>query len=333
MSDLEYHSSFHSMGSTIRIVIGPAARAGLARQDEAAARERRYIEAFAARLSRFEADSELSALNADPREEVPCSGLLRAAVRAGLWAAEVTDGLVDSTLNEALEAAGYDHSMVGQQPIGLGDALAMAPPRRPARPDPRRRWTQFEVDDEAGVVRRPPGLKFDTGGTGKGLAADAVAVRLGDYRRFAIDCGGDLCVGGADPDREAYSIQVQHPAARRPVATIALASGAVATSGLSVRIWRRPGGQVAHHLLDPATGEPAWTGLIGVTALAENALEAETISKAALLSGPDGARGWLSRHGGFMFHDSGEVEQVGDVPLRATVRVRMPDLAAPARLR
>ena len=30
----------------------------------------------------------------------------------------------------------------------------------------------------SGSIRRPPGLRFDTGGTGKGLAADLLAVRF-----------------------------------------------------------------------------------------------------------------------------------------------------------
>ena len=74
-----------------------------------------------------------------------------------------------------------------------------------------------------------------------------------------------------------------------------LGCGAVATSGLNVRIWRRADGRYAHHLLDPATGEPAWTGLVGATALGATALEAETLAKAALLSGPDGRRELLAR--------------------------------------
>jgi thiamine biosynthesis lipoprotein len=78
-----------------------------------------------------------------------------------------------------------------------------------------------------------------------------------------------------------------------------------------VRIWRRPDGGFAHHLLDPSTGEPAWTGLIGVTALGGSALEAETLSKLALLSGPDAARRVLAEYGGVIVHDSGEVEAVG----------------------
>src|SRR3954467_9260833 len=56
----------------------------------------------------------------------------------------------------------------------------------------------------------------------------------------------------------------------------------------------------AHHLLAPATGRPAFTGLVQVTALAPTALEAEIRAKAALLSGPDRARDWLPDGGGLV---------------------------------
>ena len=56
----------------------------------------------------------------------------------------------------------------------------------------------------------------------------------------------------------------------------------MATSGINVRVWRRADGRYAHHLIDPRTGEPAWTGLVGVTALAPTGVEAETLAKAAL---------------------------------------------------
>jgi thiamine biosynthesis lipoprotein len=84
-----------------------------------------------------------------------------------------------------------------------------------------------------------------------------------------------------------------------------------------VRIWRRVDGSYAHHLLDPSTGQPAWTGVIGVTALGSTALEAETLSKLALLSGPDGAPRVLGEYGGVIVRDSGEVEPVG--PLKGGI--------------
>ena len=64
--------------------------------------------------------------------------------------------------------------------------------------------------------------------------------------------------------------------------------------GIDRRLWRAPDGSPRHHLLDPSTQQPAWTGLIAATALAPTALEADTLAKAALLSGPDGAARWLT---------------------------------------
>jgi thiamine biosynthesis lipoprotein len=110
---------------------------------------------------------------------------------------------------------------------------------------------------------------------------------------------------------EPYEIEVQHPSTGESIGRIKLDRGGIATSGLNVRIWRRRDGTFAHHLLDPSTGQQAWTGLIGATALGASALEAETLSKLALLRGPDGARRVLAEQGGVIVHDSGEVETVG----------------------
>ena len=126
---------------------------------------------------------------------------------------------------------------------------------------------------------------IDTGGTGKGLCADAVALRLARYTRFVVDCGGDIAVGGVGAQLEPYEIDVEHPLTLRSIGSIKVARGGIATSGLNVRIWRLPDGGYAHHLLDPSTGSPVWSGLIGATALGDSALEAETLSKMALLLG------------------------------------------------
>ena len=109
-----------------------------------------------------------------------------------------------------------------------------------------------------------------------------------------------------------------------------LGAGGVATSGLNVRIWRGEDGRYAHHLLDPATGEPAWTGLVGVTALGETAVEAETLSKAALLAGPEAGREVLAEQGGFLIHDSSRIEAVGPLSV-ARPRIRIPDTSVAGR--
>ena len=180
--ELDY--TFDAMGSEIRFLIEPPLAQGLPSALQAADRERAFVWDFGRRLSRFVPDSELSAFNRDPRRVVPASRLLRAAVAAGLWAANRSGGLVDPTLGGVLEAAGYTDSMAHRTPASLTDALAWAPPRHPAAPAAAAAWTEMAVDDEAGVIVRPVGTTFDTGGAGKGLCADAVAVRLGGYRPF-----------------------------------------------------------------------------------------------------------------------------------------------------
>lgn len=303
--------TFRSMGSDVRLIIEGALRPGSPSPAQAAEEQRRWIEHFAARLSRFRAESELSQLNAMPAHEVHASPLLRTAVSAGVWAAAYSDGLVDPTLVGALERVGYASSHDGVEPVPLGLALATAPPRMAARAHPDSLWRTIEVDDARGVVRRPVGVQIDTGGIGKGLAADAVAYRLRDYTRFVVDCGGDIAVDGVGAQLQPVAVAVEHPLTGKTVHTLHLTGGGVATSGLNVRIWRTPGGGFAHHLLDPSNGEPVWSGLIGATALAPTALEAETISKMALLSGPQGARRALAAHGGLIVHDDGTVELVG----------------------
>ncbi len=310
---------FRSMGSDVRLIVESPLLRGLPTPVEATESERRYIQDFARRLSRFRSDSELCALNADRSCEVPASILLRAAVAAGLWAAERSGGLIDPTLVGEIESIGYVASKDGETPVPLPLALAAAPARRPARPRATSPWRQIEVDDRRGTVRRPPGLRIDTGGTGKGLAADAVAHRLRHYTRFVVDCGGDIAVGGVGCQLNPIAVEVEHPLTGECVHTLRLTQGGVATSGLNVRVWRRPDGSFVHHLLDPSSGEPVWSGLIGATALAPSALEAETLSKLALLTGPEGARWALAEHGGLVVHDDGEVELIGPLDLRGNV--------------
>ena len=261
------------------------------------------------RLSRFDASSDLSRLNADPRACVRVSPMLRAAVGAALHAASVSGGLVDPTLLGALRRAGYGESRARIRPPSLSRGLESAPPRRAARPDPAARWRAVVVDDRAGAIRRPPGIELDLAGSVKGWAADVLAARLERHGRCAVDCGGDLRVmaGRGAP----WEVRVRHPGTGAVAHTLRIRAGGVATSGIDARLWELQDGDFAHHLIDPATGVPAWTGLVAVTALAPSALDAEALAKTALLLGPAAGRRLLrARFGGVLVHDDGTVDPV-----------------------
>jgi len=263
------------------------------------------IEAVEAVLSRFRPGSELSALNRDPRAAVPASPLLRRAVVAARWAAERSDGLVDATLLGDLERAGYTGSWDAADGADLDAALVAAPPRRPAAPAAWRLANRIGLDGEERIVRAA-GVQLDPGGIAKGMAADLAAASLPGGVRFAIECAGDVAVGGTQP----WAVAVRSARGDAEVHRLHVRSGGVATSTIAARLWRREDGGYAHHVLNPATGRPAWTGLVAATAVAESALEAEVLAKAALLSGPLGARRLLRRRGGVLQHDDGRVEVV-----------------------
>ena len=160
-------------------------------------------------------------------------------------AAELTDGLVDAMMVGELERAGYTHDL--GVPLPLPIALRLAPARRPASGRAAAPWRKLHVDGL--TIHRPPGLMLDSGGLAKGLFADLLAGELADHDAFAIDCAGDLRVGGA-----MRTIHVASPFGGDRLHRFEIADGAVATSGIGRRSWIDGDGRPAHHLLDPATG-------------------------------------------------------------------------------
>ncbi len=264
---------------------------------DAVARARRRLLGWHARFTRFDAASELSRFNADPREVVPVSATLAHLAQAVVTAGELSGGLVDGTLLADIEAAGYRGDLRAPLPLAL--ALRLAPARRPAAPSRGAAWRAFAVDLESARVSRPPCVGLDGGGLAKGLFADLLAEDLAGHASFAVECAGDLRVGGSP-----RPVHVAGPFDGRRLHTFVLADAGVATSGIGRRSWLDVRGRPAHHLLDPSTGEPAFTGVVQATAVAHTALEAEVRAKAAVLSGPEAAAGWLP-HGGVVVRDDG----------------------------
>jgi FAD:protein FMN transferase len=313
---------FPSMGghAEVRLESAPLPRAELRRL---AALVHQLLDEVESALSRFRADSELSTLNSDPRGTVPASPILCQLARATRWAGAQSGGLVDATLLAEIEDQGYRTSRRGLAAASLQEALGNAPARGPAGPSRERGWARVAVEE--GRIMRPPGLMLDSGGLGKGLAADLAAACLPADVRFSISCCGDLAVGGPGPGP--WEVAVMGALGGEEVHRVRLTAGGIATSGIHSRLWRREDGTFAHHVLDPASGEPAWTGLVAATAVAPTSLEAEVLAKAALLSGPTAGRRLLRRLGGVLQHEDGRAEVIPPAPV---VRLRVPKAEAAA---
>jgi thiamine biosynthesis lipoprotein len=311
MSVGEVSDRFDCFGSSCAALVTGPGREGSAQ--EAVELVRRRLEGWHESFSRFLPSSELSLLNEDPRWEVPVSPMMARLAQTVRVAATLTHGLVDATLVDSIEQAGYASDL--GDPVPLSTALALAPPRKPAAAGPPGAWQSIEVNLPRRIVTRPPGIKLDSGGLAKGLFADVLAERLSSHASFAIDCAGDLLIGGAEG--VARAIEVESPFDGRTLHTFELRRTGVATSGIGRRSWLDADGRPAHHLLDPATGRPAFTGIVQVTALAPSALIAEIHAKAAILSGPQLAPAWLPRGGVIVFDDGSHevIRPPGEVTL------------------
>jgi FAD:protein FMN transferase len=301
----EHRQRFDCFGGECTVIVADAARPADAAA--AAAMARHALLTWHRRFSRFDQESELSRLNRSAADEVAVSPLMRRIVSVALAAARDTGGLVDITLGDEIEHAGYAGHMDGPG-TDLGAALVTAPARATAAPHPDERWRRIAVDDRHGTIRRPPGLRLDVGGIAKGVFADELAAMLGEFDAYVVDCCGDLRVGGRGRVRR--PVNIAGPFDGSTLHTFPVTGGGVATSGIGRRSWTADGGRPAHHLLDPRTGTPAFTGIVQATALALTAAQAEVLAKAALLSGPSRAAEWLT-HGGVIVLDDGRHQVIG----------------------
>jgi thiamine biosynthesis lipoprotein len=239
--------------------------------------------------SRFREDSELSRLNAASGETVAVGPLLLDALLESLRGAEITGGAVDPTIGAALVALGYDRSLEQLRDTGARRPRLVGVPG----------WRSVRVDPERATVRVPRGVRIDLGATAKALAADraAAAARAAAGCGVLVALGGDIAMAG-EPPAAGWRVRVtdDHRAGvNAPGQWISLAGGGLASSSTTVRRWRAGPGE-AHHLIDPATGQPATVVWRTVSVAAATCVDANLASTAAIVR-PHGAPEWLTGQG------------------------------------
>jgi thiamine biosynthesis lipoprotein len=274
-------AQFRAMGTTIEVHAPTPAIAA------SAARVERLFRDWDAALSRFRDDSELAALNRAAGRAFAASSLLFSVVHAALWWARETGGTFDPTLLQQMEQLGYHRTFAD---------VAAAQPLAPLAGvlNPGGAWRAIVLEPERRTIRMPQGCGLDLGGIAKGMAVDAAlqALQAADIETAMINAGGDLAVAGLPPGSDAWPVEV----ADLPGEVVPLQRGAMATSGTSRRRWMQ-GDRLRHHLLDPATGYPAESGLRTVTVVAGSCAAADVAATTAFLRGPDAGTAFLRQQG------------------------------------
>jgi len=281
--------TFRVFGTTATLVVTEPDRLGAARaiaETELAAVDRA--------CSRFRPDSELSSLNAANGAPAEISQLFSELVAAALRAAQLTDGAVDPTCGAALAAIGYDRDF-DQVKAAAGTAAGTGGARPGAQPAGLPGWRSVRLDPNRRRLQLTNGAQLDLGATAKAWAADRCAqvITAREGCGVLVSLGGDIAVAGPVP-AGGWQVRVtdDHAAGEEaPGQTVTISSGGLATSSTTVRSWSM-GGQRMHHIIDPATGQPASSCWRTVSVAAGTCVDANTASTAAIVRSA-AALAWL----------------------------------------
>jgi thiamine biosynthesis lipoprotein len=277
-----------ALGTSARVVVWPPGNL-----DAACAAVDDVLAALDRQASRFRLDSELSWLNAAGGGMFLLGDGLAEAVGVALAAARWTGGRTDPTVGEALVALGYDRDFAAIGEDGAPPGAAVPAPG----------WQLIRLDGP--LLHLPRGIRLDLGATAKGLGADravrAAMSATGRCGGVLVSLGGDIAVAGTSP-RDGWPVTVAEepdpgcaPRGQLGGQLIRLPGGAVATSSVTVRRWRR-GGAPLHHIVDPRTGRPADGPWRTVTVAAATCADANAASTAAIVAGAT-AEDWLAATG------------------------------------
>jgi thiamine biosynthesis lipoprotein len=276
--------SFPLWGGTATLLVAEPDRLGVARRAVD-----RVIADVDAACGADRSDSDLVLVHAAGGKPVQVGVTFHAILWTAVYAADVTEGLVDPTAGSC----------------GDGD------------------WRSIGIDEPVGTVTLPAGMTLDFGAVGEAFAAD----RAAELAAAEAECGvlvalgGDITVAGPVPE-QGWPVRVadDHRTGPRgdlpPGQDIVLRlPGGLATSSLAVRTRTLPGGKIITHIVDPRSGLPVRGPWRTVSVAAGTCVDANTASTAAIVRGHDAAD-WLASRAlpARLVHTDGWTTTVADWP-------------------
>jgi thiamine biosynthesis lipoprotein len=278
--------TFESMGTELQLTAWTADEAAADAAFQAVSQEMDRLENL---LSNWRETSEVQQLNAAAgKHPVRVGSELRDVLQTAHQVSEWTGGKFDVTWGVLSGLWKFDY----QNQDG-------------SIPDPdevlRRRklidYRDVVVDEHGGTafIQRE-GMVVNLGGIGKGYAVDRARgiLQSRGLHDFMIQFGGDMYVAGRSGDHP-WRLGIQDPRgpANKIFAQIDVSDSTFSTSGDYARSFVRNGRRY-HHIIDPATGEPA-AGCRSVTIMTSSAAVADGLSTGVFVLGPEAGMALIER--------------------------------------
>jgi thiamine biosynthesis lipoprotein len=234
--------------------------------------------------TRFDPHSEVMQLTSKIGVPVRVSDILYEAVQFALAVAQESGGAFDPTVGYSMETRGFNRE------YRTGQIVKTA-----VEPGGTVSYRDVNVNPDRNTITLLRPLVLDLGAVAKGLAIDMAARELQPFENYAIDAGGDLYLGGRNPDGQPWSVGIRHPRRdRHLIDSVRVSDMAVCTSGDYER--RSNEGADGHHILDPRTGMSV-NAVASATVVAPTAMSADALATAAFVLGPIDGIHLLERQG------------------------------------
>ena len=281
----QVHSGFFSMDTYMEITAyGSKGEAAIASCKD-------QICLLEALLSATDDTSDIGRINVSGTTDVSpdTAEIIKYAKQTG----EETKGALDITIYPVLKAWGFT---TGDYSVPDSDTLNALLKKVD--------FTQIQIEDSAlPTVTVPIGVQLDLGALAKGYASDKAAeiLKQQGITSALINLGGNIMTIGSNPDSGSpWRIGIRNPfSLDENIGVLEAADKAVVTSGSYERCFTAEGGQTYHHIIDPATGCPARSGLVSVTIVGDSGIMCDALSTALFVMGKDKAVEYHQKKGGF----------------------------------
>lgn len=233
--------------------------------------------------------SELYRINgtAGAEEGVIVSDTLAALLERCLEMSRNSGGAFDVTMGPVVRLWDLDSWASGER---TGE---FAPPDAQALEEALSRCGsgRLRTDGESGRFFLPEGMSLDLGAVGKGIALDRILAYLQEQDEITgatVSVGGSVLTYGEKPGGDAWRVGIVNPRKTSEYIGILSLEGqwCISTSGDYERYVEKDGVRY-HHIIDPATGYPADSGVTGVTVLTKDGFQSDALSTACFILGEE----------------------------------------------
>ena len=236
------------------------------------------IERLDALLSVGNADSEISCINVDGSGALSADTQSMVERALDIW--RTTGGAFDITVYPIMQAWGFT----------TGDYKV---PSESELQDLFQTTGSNKLVLNGSDLMLGEGQGIDLGGIVKGYTSDRLMeiFKAYDLTAGVVSLGGNVQCYGTKPDGSLWQCGIRDPNApddpNALLGVVSVADKAVITSGAYERNFTDENGQVYHHIIDPATGTPADSGLSSITVVSADGTLADGLSTACYVMGLD----------------------------------------------